>query len=101
MTLLELKNYQKALATKIREMKKTRKSVKHGFVFGLMEARSEYRYCHIAYCIARGRTYEQIEPSCKDDGPTRRHVENMYKRVLSNIQLPVREVRNETAVCGG
>ena len=101
-TIAKLKVQQKILAKQIRELKNTRKACKNGYVPGLMQAKFEYRYQHIAYCIARGKTYEQIEPKTHDDIPTRNHVAVMYKRILSNIEIPIREVFNEKEnVCCG
>lgn len=31
----------------------------------LVETRDLFRHKHIAYCLVRGRTIEQIEPNCK------------------------------------
>ena len=57
----KLKEDQKVLATTIRKMKLQRKQVPHGYVVGLENNRQYYRYRHIAYCMLRGRSLEQIE----------------------------------------
>jgi len=53
----ELKNQ----ALEIRTMKGQRKGAKNGYVSGLLNAQHSYRLKHIAYCMMRGRKYEEIE----------------------------------------
>jgi roadblock/LC7 domain-containing protein len=64
--LLELKKELKQEASEIRAMKASRCAANSGYVHGLHWAQLEYRYKHIAYCMARGRTYEQIEGKVHD-----------------------------------
>lgn len=61
--LQERKTYLKSLAREIRELKSQRKSKPYGYVSGLYSSQWEYRCKHIAYCMARGRSYEEIEKS--------------------------------------
>ena len=55
----------KKLAKEIRELKQWRKGKNppesHKNDGPLWNKRRNYRYEHIAYCLVRGRTYEQIE----------------------------------------
>lgn len=62
--LQELKQKNKELASKIRELKATRKSVPYGYVSGLADCKYLARHHHIAYCMLRGRRYEEIEDRC-------------------------------------
>jgi hypothetical protein len=64
--LLALKKELKQEASEIREMKAKRCAANNGYVHGLSWAQMKYRYKHIAYCLARGRTYEQIEGKVHD-----------------------------------
>ena len=64
--LMKLKAELKVLAVEIRELKKTRKSCQFGYVSGLSSKQNEFRIKHIARCLLRGRTLEQIEPKLKD-----------------------------------
>jgi hypothetical protein len=66
MTLYELKEQQKELAKEIRQLKNKRKESPYGRVPGLEGKRSTYRYNHVAYCLARGRKYEEIERNPRD-----------------------------------
>ena len=63
----EFKNKLKVDAKKIRELKAKRKTVRNGLVIGLIYLREDYRHHHIAYCLLRGRTMEQIEKKCAKD----------------------------------
>ena len=62
MKYLKLKNELKQAAIKIRQLKNQRKSSPNGYVAGLDNLRFTTRHKHIAYCLLRGRTLEQIEP---------------------------------------
>lgn len=67
--LLKMKAELKVLATEIRTLKSKRKELK-GYVPGLGQAQYEFRANHIAYCMLRGRTLEQIEPKLRDPNDT-------------------------------
>ena len=56
-----LKANLKALANKIHQLKSSRKAAPFGYVLGLSSAQEDFRTQHIAYCLLRGRTIEQIE----------------------------------------
>ena len=60
-TLKKLKQTLKKNAGYIRELKAKRKESQYGYVPELGRAQMEYRIGHIAYCLLRGRTPEQIE----------------------------------------
>lgn len=65
--LKNLKHTLKKNAEYIRELKSQRKVVEHGYVPDLERAQHEFRIGHIAYCLLRGRTPEQIESRHKED----------------------------------
>ena len=61
----KLKQKIKLLAVQIREKKSQRKGAPHyGEVPGLRLDRFMARHFHIAYCMLRGRKYEEIEKKC-------------------------------------
>lgn len=64
--LLQMKAELKVLATEIRQLKSTRKQCQFGYVPGLGGTQHEFRYKHLAYCMLRGRSIEQIEPKVRD-----------------------------------
>ena len=69
----ELKSELKKLAKEIREWKNNRKQdrrrelhMQQWEVQSQVDWRKDYfRHSHIAYCMLRGRKYEQIEKHCK------------------------------------
>jgi hypothetical protein len=68
-----MKDELKQLAKEIREWKDNRKQDKRALlkmelwdIQGKIDWRkNEFRHIHIAYCMLRGRTYEQIEKNCR------------------------------------
>lgn len=66
MTIKETKAILKNMAAEIRSARKQlRQDQRDGKLvdqWGLMKLSINYRWRHIAYCMARGRTHEQIEP---------------------------------------
>lgn len=60
-----LKAELKVLASEIRTLKSKRKEMR-GYVPGLSSAQDQFRIKHIARCLLRGRTLEQIEPKLRD-----------------------------------
>jgi len=64
--LQKLKQQQKEYAVEIRKAKSTRKSCENGYVPLLDNMRWNARHNHIAYCMLRGRSYEEIEKSCHE-----------------------------------
>ena len=65
--ILALKKDLKETASEIRKQKSERCADNHGFVYGLQKNQRDYRIKHIAYCLARGRTMEQIELKVRDE----------------------------------
>lgn len=63
--LAKLKAELKVLAIEIRTLKSKRKELK-GYVPGLSTAQEQFRIKHIARCLLRGRTIEQIEPKLRE-----------------------------------
>ena len=103
-TLSEIKIYLKELSTKIRIKKQLRKTV-----YGKLDHfdpedvelvkssrrytedyQREFRHLHIAYCLFRGRTIEQIEPKTE-----KKRNEDWIKDLKSKIENAMEELRNE------
>jgi len=59
--ILKLKLELKNLAKTIRIQKNKRCTANNGCVPGLHELRQYYRHRHVLYCLARGRTLEQVD----------------------------------------
>jgi hypothetical protein len=57
----KMKQELKSLAKEIREKKNLRSKENNGFVPALFELRIAFRHKHVAYCLARGRTLEQVD----------------------------------------
>jgi len=85
----ELKLKLKSLAVEIRELKATRKQCEFGYVPGLEAARERFRINHIAYCLLRGRTMDQIER-----GRSLEDLNNFYTRKIEEIMEEYREPEN-------
>lgn len=95
MKFIELKQHIKELATEIKEKKALRKESKYGFVAGLDRLRYEVRHHHIAYCLLRGRTMEEIEyKSRKDHSPNGRYI----AQIMESIE-PREVIANAEAIC--
>lgn len=81
MTYKELKNKikeeQKDLAQKIRELKGKRKQVPYGYVDGLWYLQNDYRHTHIAYCQFFNNTpYGLIEQPREDNKPSKTKIQS-------------------------
>jgi len=63
--LMKIKADLKVLALEIRNLKSKRKELK-GYVPGLGSTQEQFRIKHIARCLLRGRTLEQIEPKLRE-----------------------------------
>lgn len=67
-----LKEELKVLAAEIRkenqEVKELQRAGKYAgnLQYGLLLKARKFRHKHIAYCLLRGRTYEQIEQHCRE-----------------------------------
>lgn len=96
-TYKETKTYLKALAQEIKTLKSQRKQHNNGLVPGLSQKQREYRYKHIAMSLFRGKTIEQIEPTCRNDYDTKlaHKLANDFFATL----IYDREVENEEALC--
>ena len=69
----ELKAELKELAKEIREFKYLRdhwwdhrEQSQGAYQWAVLSRAREFRHKHIAYCMLRGRTYEQIENYCRE-----------------------------------
>lgn len=98
---LKLKSELKVLALEIKDLKSKRKNKEftngHGYVYGLESAQSRFRIKHIAYCILRGRTLEEIEPKLRDpQSSTNLYVRREAKKLVDAIMV---EVTNAQVVC--
>jgi len=91
MTYTELKAFIKANALKITKLKKTRKEVPDGYVPGLQNLQYETRHLHIAFCLIRGRTIDEIEkPAVGNE-----HNAQYVKRIMDNFIYPPKPVVTE------
>lgn len=86
--LNELKLELKGLAIKIRNLKRDTKKYQrenfgnHGTI-GMMlhNIQWEYRHKHIAYCLLRGRTMEQIEKKTREGNePDQSHIKLLLEK---------------------
>lgn len=89
--LVKMKADLKLLAAEIRTLKSKRKELK-GYVPGLETAQYNFRSKHIAYCLLRGRTLEQIEPKVRGSVNDYHHY-----RVRKEAARIVAEVLSATA----
>ena len=94
-TKSELKQYLKALAIEISALRKTRKSVPYGYVAGLQNKSYDYRHHHIAYCLFRGRTLEQIEKPAEGNACSMPYVERILETIVPNSEVS----KDAEAVC--
>jgi len=74
--LLKLKAMLKKAAQELRSLKQDiKKKQKEGkseapkFQYQLFKDKRNFRYYHIAYCLLRGRAYEEIEKPREDNKP--------------------------------
>lgn len=64
-SIAKLKAELKVLAAEIKSLKSKRKE-RRGYIPELGKSRYSFRSKHIAYCLLRGRTMEQIEPKLRE-----------------------------------
>jgi hypothetical protein len=85
-TVKELKATLKGLASEIKSTKSEFKDAQRSnsgdpgyeLLRSLYNKKFEYRHKHIAYCIFRGKTYEQIELKCREDNkPDMKYIEEL------------------------
>lgn len=88
-----LKQELKTLAVEIRSLKSTRKQHSNGYVPGLERSQWIARHKHIAYCLLRGKTMEQIENKNREGNKPHQLLVDQYLKEYS-------EVTDET-VCAG
>lgn len=100
--IAKMKADLKLLATEIRTLKSKRKDPAHnggcGYVRGLDDAQFNFRAKHIAYCMLRGRTLEQIEPKLRDPNSwTHTRVRKEAARLVAEVLNPKQaEVKDAT-----
>lgn len=82
----------KVLAIEIRELKNQRKPMK-GYVPGLSSSQYSYRINHIARCLLRGRTMEQIENKHRD--PNDQNHKWAYEAAMRTVARVMEEVNGE------
>ena len=96
--IFELKEINKSLAKRIKEQKVIVKNTqREGKYAGIEQVNSiqlsgQYRWNHIAYCLLRGRLYEQIEKPKK---------ENELSEVAWKQIEKIKEAYHEEDVCAG
>lgn len=86
-TKIEIRSIHKDINTRIRGCKALRKSKPNGYVIGLEELQIEIRHRHIAYCLLRGRTIEQIEKN--PEFPHSESLVNRFKEQYERIGTDV------------
>jgi len=76
----ELKAKAKKLSALKIEIKETMRSGKYAgrLQSALIDDVCEWRHKHIAYCMIKGRTLEEIESNCHDDNKPNLDVVQMY-----------------------
>ena len=80
----------------LREKKGLRKESRYGYVNGLDRLRYEVRHHHIAYCLLRGRSMEEIESSPNEgNAPNASYIDEI------KMLIEPQEVAYEKAVCSG
>ena len=98
-----VKEENKKLAREIKEGKRALRILKDAgegstskykkIYFHLMDLGSEYRHRHIAYCLLRGREYEEIERKCRDDNkPNFKYIEELKERFIGDLNKVVEVV---------
>ena len=98
-TIKDLKAEQKTLAEEIRSNKtETKKLQKAGKCAGYHQAKQvtlrwQYRHGHIAYCMLRGRKYEEIERSCR--------TEPVFDRINRIMETYAQKEQCTENVCAG
>lgn len=86
----KIKEEQKSLALRIKELKKKRKDSPYGYVDGLEWATYDYRHKHIAYCQFFNKTpYDKIEKTCYED-PSSYRIENFEKEWEAELDEAIR-----------
>ena len=85
-TVKELKATLKGLASEIKSTKSIFKDNQrknsgdpgYELILSLRDKTYEFRHKHIAYCLFRGKTYDQVEQKCREDNkPNMKYVEEL------------------------
>lgn len=92
-TIKEFKQEQKQGAEEIREYRLEVKKAQRDRRFGrsdpdpwsLYTKSQKWRHRHIAYCMLRGKTYEEIEPKVRDDNEPDM---GLVESIMSNYSPP-------------
>lgn len=71
----------KELAKEIHDLRLTRKKMPNGVVPGLANKSHESRHRHIAYCLIRGKTMEQIEKPRPGNEASKRLIDLYTKEI--------------------
>lgn len=80
----EKKQQLKEMTKKIRLMKSKRKELEGQNNYEIWKASREYRHEHIAYCLVRGRKYEEIENKTGEFNKPNWYIINKLKDTLQN-----------------
>lgn len=96
MKFKELKQHIKNLAKEIKVAKTLRKESEYGYVYGLLRLQYEARHHHISYCLLRGRTIEEIEPTVREGNGAN---PSFINTIMESIE-PKEEVNEEAVCCG-
>jgi hypothetical protein len=89
--MTEMKQSLKELSQKIRTLKTSRKLKNRNdrplwdIELEIYHAKREFRHRHIAYCLVRGRTYEEIETPGEYNKPDMRKVEGIREELQSRV----------------
>lgn len=91
----------KALAQDIRELKQTIKEAQRNddgaarYQYKLPGLKDEFRHKHIAYCMAKGRSYEQIENKTREGNEPDF---NYIKKLVEEYEAKKEQI-DEAVVC--
>ena len=90
-SLKETKAELKKEAKDLRDLKHARKNTQRGTHQGkpvweseVENAKWDWRHKHLAYCIVRGRSYEEIERKCDEGNEPDWNLVDKYKREILN-----------------
>lgn len=88
----ELKKTLKALAESIRQSKnfckeyqKTHQGRDDGLYSDINSLKYEFRHKHIAYCLIRGRTRDEIERPAKDNQPCESYIKEIRDAYTEDV----------------
>lgn len=95
-TLAQIKQLHKELAQQLREAKVLiHQPHTYKEMWAVRDLKHTYRHRHIAYCLLRGRTMEQIEKPRENNQPNARDIE-MFKTCYEEaFELETHEARRK------